>query len=90
MRVILDTNVLLSALITSHGPPERFIVLGDLPSLPESIDVNDPNDAFLFSMAMIGVADYLVTGDRHSGLLQRGRIGHTRVVTPTIFCTEAL
>ncbi|MBF0434866.1 MAG: putative toxin-antitoxin system toxin component, PIN family [Magnetococcales bacterium] len=139
MLVILDTNVLLGALISSHGPPEviyrawrsskfelvtsmaqldelrrvsrypklktilpahrigtmvnnmhRAIVLGDLPPLPESIDVNDPNDAFLFSMAMIGKADYLVTGDRHSGLLQRGSIGRTRVVTPTTFCTEIL
>ncbi|MBF0416408.1 MAG: putative toxin-antitoxin system toxin component, PIN family [Magnetococcales bacterium] len=139
MLVILDTNVLLGALISSHGPPEmiyrawrsakfelvtstaqldelrrvsrypklktilpahrigtmvnnmhRAIVLGDLPSLPESIDMNDPNDAFLFSMAMIGKADYLVTGNRHSGLLQRGSIGRTRVVTPTTFCTEIL
>lgn len=139
MRVILDTNVLLGALISSQGPPDRIyrawraakfdlitstiqldelrrvsrypklktilpahrigtminnmqraVVLLVLPSLPKGINVNDPNDAFLFSMAMIGDADYLVTGDRHSGLLQHSSIGRTRIVTPTTFCAEVL
>jgi predicted nucleic acid-binding protein len=31
-----------------------------------------------------------VTGDRRAGLLQHGRIGRTRIVTPTAFCAEAL
>lgn len=139
MRVILDTNVLLAALISSHSPPDiiyrawhaaRFdlvtalpqldelrrvsryprikailpahrvgiminnmqhaIVLDALPSLPEGIDVNDPNDTFLLAMALAGEADYLVTGDRCAGLLQRGSIGRTRIVTPATFCAEAL
>ncbi|MBF0138454.1 MAG: putative toxin-antitoxin system toxin component, PIN family [Magnetococcales bacterium] len=139
MRVILDTNVLLGALISPYGSPDkiyrawraarfdlvtstaqldelrrvsrypklkailpahrigtmvnnmqRAIVLGVLPTLPESIDVNDPNDTFLLSMAMVGEADYLVTGDRRAGLMQRGSVGRTRIVTPATFCTEAL
>ncbi|MBU2731704.1 MAG: putative toxin-antitoxin system toxin component, PIN family [Betaproteobacteria bacterium] len=139
MRVILDTNVLLGALISPHGPPDaiyrawraarfelvtstaqldelrrvsrypklktilpahrigtmvnnmqRAIVLNTLPPLPESVDANDPNDVFLLAMAMAGEADYLVTGDRRAGLLQRGGIGRTRIVTPAIFCAEAL
>ncbi len=139
MRVILDTNVLLGALISPHGPPDaiyrawraaRFelvtsatqldelrrvsrypklkailpahrvgtmvnnmqwaIVLDELPPLPEGIDADDPNDAFLLAMALAGATDYLVTGDRRAGLLQRGRIGRTRIVTPAIFCAEAL
>ena len=139
MRVILDTNVLLAALISSHSPPDiiyrawhaaRFdlvtalpqldelrrvsryprikailpahrvgtminnmqhaIVLDALPPLPEGIEVNDPNDAFLLVMALAGEADYLVTGDQRGGLLQQGSIGRTRIVTPTIFCAEAL
>lgn len=139
MHVILDTNVLLGALISPHGPPDaiyrarraarfnlvtssaqldelrrvsrypklktilpahrvgtmannmqRAIVLDELPPLPEGIDVDDPNDAFLLAMAMAGETDYLVTGDRRAGLLQRGSIGRTRIVTPTIFCAEAL
>jgi len=139
MHVILDTNVLLGALISPHGPPDmiyrawraarfelvtssaqldelrrvsrypklktllpahrigamvnnmqRAIVLDVLPPLPDGIEANDPNDAFLRAMAMAGEADYLVTGDRRAGLLQRGGIGRTRIVTPATFCAEAL
>lgn len=139
MRVILDTNVLLGALISPHGPPDaiyrawraarfelvtsaaqldelrrvsrypklktilpahrvgtmvnnmqRAIVLAQLPPLPDGIEANDPNDAFLLAMALGGEADYLVTGDRRAGLLQRGSMGRTRIVTPAIFCAEAL
>ena len=139
MRVILDTNVLLGALISPHGPPDaiycawratrfelvtstaqldelrrasrypklrnilpahrigtlvnnmqRAIVLTQLPALPDSIEANDPNDTFLLSMALAGEADYLVTGDRRAGLLERGSIGRTRIVTPATFRAEAL
>ena len=139
MRVALDTNVLLSALLSPHGWPDtiycawqkdRFdlvtsaaqidelrrasryanfkdvlqpyrvgtmvnnmrgsIMLDALPPLPEGIEVNDPNDAFLLAMALPGEADYLVTGDHRAGLLQRGSIGRTRIVTPATFCAEAL
>jgi putative PIN family toxin of toxin-antitoxin system len=139
MRVILDTNVLLAALISPHSPPDtlyrawhsarfdllttaaqldelrrvgrhpkiksilpahrvgtminnmqRAIVLDTLPALPDNIEVNDPNDAFLLTMALAGSADYLVTGDRRAGLLQRGSVGRTRIVTPLVFCAEAL
>jgi len=139
MRVVLDTNVLLSALISSHGAPDiiyrawraarfelvtstvqldelrrvsrypklkailpphrvgamvnnmqRALVLEHLPNLPEDVEVNDPNDAFLFTMALASEADYLVTGDRRAGLLQRGSAGRTRILTPASFCAEAL
>ena len=139
MRVVLDTNVLLAALISSHSPPEiiyrawraaRFelvtgaaqldelrrvsrypkikailpahrigtminnmqhaIVLGVLPDVPEGVEANDPDDAYLIAMSLAGQADYLVTGDRRAGLLMRGNIGRTRIVMPTTFCIEAL
>lgn len=139
MRVILDTNVLLGALISPHGPPDtiyrawraarfelvtsavqldelrrvsrypklktilpahrigtmvnnmqRAIVLETLPPLPDGIEASDPNDEFLLAMALAGEADYLVTGDRRAGLLQRGRIGRARIVTPATFCAEVL
>jgi len=139
MRVILDTNVLLSALLSPHGLPdviyrawqkERFdlvtsleqidelrrasrypkfrhvlqphrvgtminnmrraAVLDTLAPLPADIAVHDPNNAFLLAMALAGKADFLVTGDHRAGLLQQGRFGRTRMVTPTIFCAEAL
>jgi putative PIN family toxin of toxin-antitoxin system len=139
MRVILDSNVLLGALIAPHGPPDmiyrawrasrfelvtssaqldelrrvsrypklkailpahrigtmvnnmqRAIVLKHLPTLPEGVEARDPNDAFLLAMALDGEADYLVTGDRRAGLLQRGSIGRTHILTPAAFCAEAL
>lgn len=139
MRVVLDTNVLFSALLSPHGLPDtiyrawrkdrfylvtsttqidelrrasrytkfkdvlqphrvgtmvnnmqRAIVLDALPHLPDSIEADDPNDTFLLAMAVAGEADYLVTGDRRAGLLQRGSIGRARIVTPAIFCAEAL
>lgn len=139
MRVVLDTNVLLSALISPHGAPDtiynawraarfelvtstvqldelrrvsrypklktilpahrigammnnmqRAIVLEHLPSLPHDVEVNDPNDTFLFTMALVGEANYLVTGDRRAGLLQLGSAGQARIVTPAVFCAEAL
>jgi uncharacterized protein len=139
MRVILDTNVLLGALISPHGPPDaiyrawraahfelvtstaqldelrrvsrypklktilpahrvgtmvnnmqRAIVLKQLPPLPDGVGTTDPNDTFLLAMALGGEADYLVTGDRRAGLLQQGSIGRARIVTPAVFCAEAL
>jgi putative PIN family toxin of toxin-antitoxin system len=139
MRVILDTNVLLGALISPFGPPDiiyrawrasrfelvtstaqldelrrvsrypklktilpahrvgtmvnnmqRALVLGKLPPLPDGMDLNDPDDVFLLSMAVASEADYLVTGDRRAGLLQRGSAGRTRIISPATFCTEVL
>ena len=136
MRVVLDTNVLLSALISPHGPPDvvyrawraaRFEVVTSvaqldelrrasrypkfkavlqphrvgtmvnnlqravvLEHLPTGIEADDPNDAFLLAMAVASEAEYLVTGDHRAGLLQRGSIGRTRIVTPAAFCAEAL
>lgn len=139
MRVILDTNVLLGALISPYGPPDviyrawraarfelvtatvqleelrrvsrypklkailpahrvgtmvnnmqRAIVIVNLPPPPDDMDLNDPDDAFLLSMALASEADYLVTGDRRADLLQRGSAGRTRIVAPATFCAEAL
>jgi len=139
MRVVLDTNVLLSALLSPHGSLDaiyrawqkgrfdlvtsttqidelrrasrypkfkdvlqphrvgtminnmrRAIVLDTLQPLPDGIEANDPNDTFLLAMTLGSEADYLVTGDHRAGLLQRGGIGCARIVTPTVFCAEAL
>ena len=138
MRVVLDTNVLLSALLSPRGYPDtiyrawraaRFEVVTSLAQLEElrrasrypkfkavlqphlvgtmvhnlqravvlehlpQLDVEaaaDPFDTFLLAMAMAGEADYLVTEDHRAGLLQRKSAGRTRIVTPAIFCAEAL
>lgn len=139
MRVILDTNVLLAALISPHGYPEaiyrawraarfelltsqaqldelrrasrypklksilpahrvgtlvhhmqRAVVLERLAPSPPGMEVSDPHDAFLLAMSVAGAPDYLVTGDRRAGLLQRGHLGRTRIVNPATFCAEVL
>lgn len=136
MRVVLDTNILFSALISPHGAPDtiyrawrmaRFEVVTSLAQLDEirrasrypklqavlqptkvgvminnlqralvldllsrSFEADDPDDAFLLAMADAGRADYLVTGDRRAGLLERGHSGRTRILTPTLFCAEVL
>ena len=136
MRVVLDTNILLSALISPHGSPDiiyrawraaRFELVTSTTQLDElrrasrypklkavlqphhvgtminnlqraivlnhllvNIETDDPNDAFLLAMAQVGEVDYLVTGDHRAGLLKRGNLGRTRIVTPAAFCAEAL
>ena len=47
-------------------------------------------DAFLLAMALVSEVDYLVIGDHRVGLLQRGHFSRTRIVTPIVFCAEAL
>lgn len=66
---------------------QRAIVLE---TLPGTFETADPDDAFLLAMAAVGQADYLVTGDRRAGLLQRGHLERTRIVTAAMFCGEAL
>jgi putative PIN family toxin of toxin-antitoxin system len=132
MKVVLDTNVLLSALISSHGAPHaiyrawradrfelitsteqlaelrrasrypklkailpshhvgtminnlhRTTVLRRLP--PHESEIEDPDDAYLISMAIACSADYLVTGDIRAGLLQKNSLGRTRVLSPPDF-----
>lgn len=136
MRVVLDTNVLLSAMISPHGRPnliycawcaDRFDLVTSsaqldelrrasrypklkavlqphdvgtmlnnlqhaivLEKLDHDIEADDPNDSFLLAMALLGHADYLVTGDHRAGLLQRKNIERTRIVNPAVFCLETL
>ena len=137
MRVILDTNVLVAALISRHSPPEtiyrawrggrfelvtsrlqldelrrisrypklkailpnhrigtminnldRAAMLDPLPALPDGVDTADPDDNFLLSMVLASDADFLVTGDRHAGLLQRGSVRRAKTLRPADFCLE--
>lgn len=132
MRVILDSNILLSALISPHGPPHRLYaawrqrrfelvtsvvqleeprragrypkfreilqphrvgrMLNNLQGaivldrVPDEYEAADPDDAWLLALAVAAGADYLVTGDKRSGLLARRRIGRCRILTATAFC----
>lgn len=136
MRAVLDSNILLSALISPHGAPHRIYeawqgrrfdivtcrtqldeirrasrypklrailqphrvgamvnalagsVLPD-PPLGEH-EADDPDDAWLLALAEASGAEWLVTGDRRSGLLARGRVGRARILTAAAFCDMAL
>src|ERR1039458_7101812 len=127
MRVILDTNVLVSALISPHGAADQLyqawrsgrfslitseaqldefrrisrderirpllesaaagtvvnelrglaVLLTDLPQVDVSAD---QFDNFLFAMARLGRADYLVSGD-NTGVLAMAQFEATRIVT---------
>jgi len=139
MLVILDTNVLIGALISPNGPhhiiydawcsgrfelvtslvqleeirqvsrysklksilpPHRVgtminnmqnaKILETLPALPPEIKSSDPNDDFLLAMALESNADYLITGDRKSGLLQIGKLKRTKILAPADFCLNVL
>lgn len=66
---------------------QRAIILKHLTIEEEA---NDPDDAFLLAMATASNADYLVTGDKRAGLLERKSIDRTQIVTPSIFYAEVI
>jgi putative PIN family toxin of toxin-antitoxin system len=136
MRAVLDSNILLSALISSHGAPNRVyeawrarrfelvtcstqldeirrasrypklrtilqphrvgamvnaLAVEAVPDPPlGEHEADDPNDAWLLALTEASGADWLVTGDRRSGRLTRGRVGRARIVTAAAFCEIAL
>jgi uncharacterized protein len=136
MRVVLDSNILISSLIFPHGAPhniylawreKRFELITCREQLEElrrasrypkirplvpphsfgrlvnllrrgtvvemiatKYSANDPKDAFLLDLSDTAKADYLVTGDKRAGLLQRKRVGQTRILTASVFCATAL
>lgn len=135
--VVLDTNVLVSALITPKGSfphqiyqkfkEQEFILLTSAPILSEIEDVinrphlvknysltinqrrkiikelmalsfvvsetqelkvviNDPDDDKFISCAVVGEADYLVSGDNH--LLNLKQYQNIKIVSPRQFLEE--
>ena len=136
MRVVLDSNILLSALISPHAPPHRIyqawrkgffelvtcseqveeirrasrypkfkdilqphrvgLMLNNMQkatvidSLPDGYEATDPNDAWLLALADSAQAHYLVTGDKRAGILSRGKLGQTQIVTASNFCGKVL
>ncbi|HJU16923.1 MAG TPA: SDR family NAD(P)-dependent oxidoreductase [Stellaceae bacterium] len=54
--------------------------------LPSGYEAADPHDAWLLALSDTAHADYLVTGDKRSGLLAKRRIGSTRTLTAAAFC----
>ena len=136
MRVVLDSNIRLSALLSPHTPPHtiyqawrhgRFALVtcaiqleelhrasrypkfrgilqphrvGQmlnnlqgailLDRLPDGYEAADPHDAWLLALADVAGADYLVTGDKRSGILARGHVKAARILTAAAFCRAVL
>ena len=73
--------------------PEEVRELGDIlsevsetvPKITQAIPAvtRDPKDDYLLAYALVGQADYLVTGDRD--LLALGQVEHTKIVTARDF-----
>jgi uncharacterized protein len=76
MRVVLDINILVSALMVQMGHPAAI-----LPRVQRS---PDPTDDFLLALSEAGKADYLVTGDK-SGLVALARHQNTRIISARDF-----
>ena len=60
MRIVLDTNVLVSSLLSPFGPPAQVVRMVSSP-LPAPLP--DPKDEAFLEIALAGGAEYLVTGN---------------------------
>jgi putative PIN family toxin of toxin-antitoxin system len=58
--------------------------------IPKTHEALDPTDAYLLDLAAAAQAYFLVTGDQRAGLLQRGKVGQTRILTVAEFCASIL
>jgi predicted nucleic acid-binding protein len=98
LRVVLDSNVFISVLISPGSPPDgiqrawrkkRFVLVTSDEQLTElrrasRYIASDPDDNYLLAMADAGEADFLVTGDARR-LLRLRKVGRTRILAPTPF-----
>ena len=55
-----------------------------------SQEADDPDDNFLIAMCESGCVDNLITGDEHAGLLRRGSIAGTKILTASQFAERYL
>ena len=59
-------------------------------NVPRRHTAVDSTDSFLLDLAAASSANYLVTGDKQSGMLEMTRVGSARIMTPTDFCVLVL
>ena len=138
MKVVLDTNIIISALVSPNNPPDLILqawqdgafelltckeqleevrrvsrykhlqpflvphkvghIVRSLRTLatliqPQKLiseEALDPDDNFLIAICEAGFANNLVTGDFRAGLLQRGHIGPTEIMTASQFAERYL
>jgi putative PIN family toxin of toxin-antitoxin system len=136
MLVVLDSNIILSALISEHGIPARIVdswlagkyrlatcrdqldeirsasrypkmqsvlkrhLVGRMLNLMREAGLQeitrrghvaeDPTDSYLLDLADCSGCDYLVTGDKRAGLLQRRKVGRAAILSAKSFHRDVL
>lgn len=78
LRLVLDTNILISALLFHPRRNLNHLCVTSLPIVSYS---PDPDDNIILATAIAGKADYLVSGDK-SDLLKLGIIEDILIITP--------
>jgi len=58
--------------------------------LPHKHEAADPADSYLLDLIEAAQPDYAVTGDKRSGLLQLDKMGRTKILCATDFCSQVL
>ena len=58
--------------------------------LPRKHEAADPADSYLLDLIEAAQPDYVVTGDKRSGLLELDKLGRTKILKASVFCTEVL
>ncbi len=58
--------------------------------LPRKHQATDPADSYLLDLMDAAQPDYAVTGDKRSGLLEIGKLGRTKILSATVFCSFVL
>lgn len=80
VRVVLDTNTLVSAVLSPHGTPRRLTSMAAPTSVPRVV-ANDADDDHVLACALAGKVDLIVSGDKHLHSLG-GEYQGIRIVTP--------
>jgi putative PIN family toxin of toxin-antitoxin system len=65
----------------------RAIVYGPIPRKHQAAD---PADSYLLDLIEAAQPDYAVTGDKRAGILQLDRLGRTKILKASDFCTDVL
>ena len=58
--------------------------------IPRKHQAADPTDSYLLDLIDLAKPDYAVTGDKRSGLLQRHKLGRTKILKASTFCADVL
>jgi uncharacterized protein len=58
--------------------------------IPRRHTAADPGDSYLLDLIDAAQPDFAVTGDKRSGLLQRRKLGRTRIMDAASFCSKIL